>query len=69
MSNEAIEKSLKIGVWPNTRDKLDTIAAFKRWTLAVTVDALADEFLEKHDIAVPKDSTPHGGDGDGKTAC
>ncbi len=64
--SEATEKSLKIGVWPATRDKLDCIATAKRWTLATTVDVLADEFIEKHDITTPDLST-HGSDGNGNT--
>ncbi len=55
-------KSLKIGVWPATRDKLDSIAAAKLWTLAVTVDVLADEFIESHGLSV-KCSSPSPGDG------
>ncbi len=62
MSDGTIEKSLKIGVWPATRDKLDHIAAAKRWTLATTVDVLADEFLAKHDIATTEQSSAHGGE-------
>ena len=65
MSDETTEKSLKIGVWPKTRDKLDHIVAEKLWTLATTVDVLADEFIEKYGIPTPKDSSgSHGGDND-----
>ena len=34
-----------LNVRDETKSKLDGIAARKRWTLAETVDALADEFI------------------------
>lgn len=65
MGNE--DQNLLIRLRPETRAKFGSIAASKRWTLAETADALADEFLEKHGIAAQDNSnTPQGG-GDGKT--
>ncbi len=51
-------KSLKIGVRPETRAKFDAIARDRRWTLAETADALADEFMKSHNISAPSEPDP-----------
>lgn len=65
MGNE--DQNLLVRLRPATRAKFGAIAASKRWTLAETADALADEFMEKHGLTVPNNPTPHGGGDNDKT--
>ncbi len=62
MGNE--DQNLVVRLRRETRAKFDAIAALRRWTLTETADALADEFIEKHNLTIPDSSKPHGGDND-----
>lgn len=42
---------LNIRVRPETRRKLDAICRLRRWTMAETVDAVADDYVMRHGIA------------------
>ena len=37
---------------PQTRPKVEAVARLKRWTLAETADAVFDDYLARHGIAV-----------------
>jgi hypothetical protein len=39
---------------PQTRPKVEAVARLKRWTLAETADAVFDDYLSRHGIAVGK---------------
>ena len=43
-----------VKVRPETKAKLNAITADRRWTFAECVDALADEFIERHGIQLPE---------------
>lgn len=40
----------KLGVRPETREKVEAVAKDKRWTLAEAVDAVFDDYLERNRI-------------------
>lgn len=40
-----------IRIRPTTREKLNRISLARRWTLAETVDVLADEYLRRNRVA------------------
>ena len=61
------DTNLLIRLRPKTRAKFDCIAKSRRWTLSETADAIADEFMVKHDITGSDESTGTQGGGNDKT--
>ena len=58
MENE--DQNPLIRLRPETRTKFSSIAKFKRWTLTETADALADEFIKRHNVPeLDKSATRH----------
>lgn len=47
-----------IKVRPTTRTKIDLISKIRRWTLAETIDALADEYIENHSLDARTETVP-----------
>ena len=43
----------RVRLRPETQPKWRAIAEARRWTLSETADALADEFIDRHQIPVP----------------
>jgi hypothetical protein len=52
------EKNPVVRLLPGTRKKLDRIAESRRWKINVTIDALADWFLEQDSISEPDPVSP-----------